>query len=60
MDPDTIKKIAGETEEKILERNEILRRLTALESGAKICKQYAKKPQSCKLWRIIGPQQGAN
>jgi len=46
MDADTIKKIAGETEDKIQERKENSERLTILENGAGICKQYAK--QSCE------------
>ncbi|KAH6721518.1 P-loop containing nucleoside triphosphate hydrolase protein [Leptodontidium sp. MPI-SDFR-AT-0119] len=37
--------IAGETEEKTVEREAILRRLATLEKGALICKQYAKRPQ---------------
>ncbi|KAG4439223.1 hypothetical protein IFR05_005314 [Cadophora sp. M221] len=37
--------IAGETEEKIIERDAVLRRLGTLEKGALICKQYAKRPQ---------------
>jgi hypothetical protein len=48
MDPELIKRIAGETEEKIDERDAVVRRLKVLEEGAKICKQYAKRPQSCK------------
>jgi hypothetical protein len=54
MDADIIKRIAGETQEKIDERDAILRRLTILEKGARICKQYAKRPHSCKIsLRII-------
>ena len=49
MDSDTIKRIAGETEEKSLERDVIVRRLKTLENGARVCKQYAKRPQSCEL-----------
>ena len=48
MDADVIKRIAGETQEKIDERDAILRRLAILENGARICKQYAKRPHSCK------------
>jgi hypothetical protein len=47
MDPDTVTKIAGEDERKILERDAAVRRLTILENGAQICKQYAKRPQTC-------------
>jgi hypothetical protein len=43
-----IKRIAGETEEKSLERDAIVRRLETLENGARVCKQYAKRPQ-CEL-----------
>jgi hypothetical protein len=45
MDPDVVKRIAGETEEQIMERDSILRRLAILEEGALICKKYAKRPQ---------------
>jgi hypothetical protein len=45
MDTDVVNRIAGETEEKIEERESILRRLSTLEKGALICKQYAKRPQ---------------
>jgi hypothetical protein len=48
MDPDVIKRIAGETQEKIDERGVILRNLKFLENGARICKLYAKRPQHCK------------
>lgn len=48
MDPDIVKKMAGETEEKSLEREAILQRLSILEKGFRICKQYAMRPQSCK------------
>ena len=48
MDPDMIKRIAAETEEKVSERNTVLRRLAILENGALICKRYAKRPQHCK------------
>jgi hypothetical protein len=50
MDSDAIKRIAGETEEKIRERDLILRRLAILENGARICKMYAKRPQPCKYF----------
>jgi len=50
MDADMVKHIAGETEEKILERSAILRRLSILEKGARICRQYAKRPQSCNYF----------
>ena len=48
MDADVVKRIAGETQEKIDERDIILRNLTILENGARICKLYAKRPQRCK------------
>lgn len=44
MDPDVVKRIAGETEEKTHERQAILRKLRILENGALICKRYAKRP----------------
>jgi hypothetical protein len=48
MDTGVVNRIAGETEEKVLERDSILRRLATLEKGALICKQYAKRPQHGK------------
>lgn len=48
MDTGVVNRIAGETEEKIMERDAILRRLATLEKGALICKQYAKRPQQGK------------
>jgi hypothetical protein len=48
MDTGVINRIAGETEEKVMERDSILRRLATLEKGALICKQYAKRPQHGK------------
>jgi hypothetical protein len=49
MDTDTIRKIAGESEEKIRDREESSRRLTILEDGARICREYAIRPRSGKL-----------
>jgi hypothetical protein len=48
MDTDVINRIAGESEEKIIERDSVLHRLATLEKGALICKQYAKRPQHGK------------
>jgi len=48
MDIEVVNRIAGETEEKIMERDSLLRRLATLEKGALICKQYAKRPQQSK------------
>ncbi|KAE9380155.1 hypothetical protein N431DRAFT_498044 [Stipitochalara longipes BDJ] len=45
MDTEIVNRIAGESEEKIMERESILRRLATLEKGAQICKQYAKRPR---------------
>ncbi|KAN0119549.1 P-loop containing nucleoside triphosphate hydrolase protein [Hyaloscypha variabilis] len=45
MDTDTVNKIAGESKETIEDRESILRRLAALEEGARICKQKAKPPR---------------
>jgi hypothetical protein len=47
MEPELVTKIAREAEEKIFERAEILRKLKTLEDGARICKQYSMRPQSC-------------
>ncbi|KFY80386.1 hypothetical protein V499_00757 [Pseudogymnoascus sp. VKM F-103] len=46
MPPDLVAKIAGESEEKMQEREEILSKLSTLETGAQICRQYAMRPQS--------------
>ncbi|KAK0107867.1 hypothetical protein ONS96_003656 [Cadophora gregata f. sp. sojae] len=45
MGAEVVSSIAGESEEKKVEREAILRRLDTLEKGARICKQYAKRPQ---------------
>ena len=45
MDTVIVGRIAGETDEKVMERDSVLRRLATLEKGALICKQYAKRPQ---------------
>jgi len=42
MDTETVHQIAGESEEKVMEREAIQGRLATLEKGALICKQYAK------------------
>jgi hypothetical protein len=52
MDTGVINRIAGETEEKIMERDSILHRLATLEKGALICRRYAKRPQQGKYSRI--------
>ncbi|KFY95134.1 hypothetical protein V500_02918 [Pseudogymnoascus sp. VKM F-4518 (FW-2643)] len=44
MPPDLVTKIAGESEEKVQKREEILSRLSTLEAGAQICRQYAMRP----------------
>lgn len=49
MDVETIKKIAGESEKKVRDREETLRELENLEAGARICKEYALRPSSSKL-----------
>ncbi|KFY08176.1 hypothetical protein V492_06463 [Pseudogymnoascus sp. VKM F-4246] len=46
MPLELVTKIAGESEEKMLEREEILSKLSTLEAGAQICRQYAMRPQS--------------
>jgi hypothetical protein len=48
MDVEVVQKIAGESEEKVGEREEILRKLEKLETGALICKEYALRPSSSK------------
>ena len=52
MDTGVVNRIARETEEKIMERDALLRRLETLEKGALICKQYAKRPQQGKHHQI--------
>ncbi|KAH6676259.1 dynamin family protein [Halenospora varia] len=46
MDPDLVKKIASETEDKRLQRQEITVKLKALEAGNDLCKQYALRVTS--------------
>lgn len=46
MDAKLLQKIAGETEEKVQRRDEILRELAALEAGAQLCRQYARRSHS--------------
>ena len=41
MDAEIITSIAGESEEKVHEREEVISKLAVLEAGARICKQYA-------------------
>jgi hypothetical protein len=48
MDVEVIKKIAGESEGKVLEREETLRTLEQLQDGARICKEYALRRSSGK------------
>lgn len=60
MDTGIVNRIAGETEEKIMERDSILRRLATLEKGALICKQYAKRPQQGKHHQIPSRRIQAN
>ncbi|OBT89992.1 hypothetical protein VE02_01614 [Pseudogymnoascus sp. 03VT05] len=45
MSPELVMKIAGESEEKMQEREEIISKLSTLEAGAQICRQYAMRPQ---------------
>lgn len=52
--------IAGESEEKIVERDSILHRLATLEKGALICKKYAKRPQQGKHHQIPSRRIQAN
>jgi len=46
MEPDLVKKIASETEDNRLKRQEITVKLTALEAGNGLCKQYALRVTS--------------
>lgn len=46
MGPDLVKKIASETEEKTIRRQEISDKLMALEAGNDLCKQYALRATS--------------
>lgn len=41
MEPDLVTKIAAESEDKKLRRQEISEKLKALEAGSTLCKQYA-------------------
>jgi hypothetical protein len=49
MNTDLVTKIAGESEEKVRDREETLQRLKKLEMGAQICKEYVLRPSSGKL-----------
>jgi hypothetical protein len=46
MSPDLVKKIASETEDKTIRRQEISDKLMALEAGNDLCKQYALRVTS--------------
>jgi hypothetical protein len=46
MNPELVKKIASETEDKRLQRQEISVKLKALEAGNDLCKQYALRATS--------------
>lgn len=46
MSPDLVKKIASETEEKTIRRQDISNKLMALEAGNDLCKQYALRVTS--------------
>jgi len=46
MDPDMVMKIASESEDKKLRRQEIGEKLKALEAGNTLCKQYALRVTS--------------
>ncbi|KFY24130.1 hypothetical protein V493_05413 [Pseudogymnoascus sp. VKM F-4281 (FW-2241)] len=58
MTPELITKIAGESDEKMQEREEILSKLTTLEAGAQICRQYALRPQSSATAPLDPPLRG--
>ena len=46
MESDLVKKIASESEAKILQRQELTRKLRTLEAGYRICKQYVSRETS--------------
>lgn len=46
MKPDTVKKIASETEEKKAQREDICSRLKTLKAGNDLCRQYALRVTS--------------
>ncbi|KAH8814894.1 P-loop containing nucleoside triphosphate hydrolase protein [Xylogone sp. PMI_703] len=48
MNSEKIEEIGGETKEKDLERKFITQKLNILEDGARICRYYAKRPQTGK------------
>ena len=54
METEVVTRIAGESEEKTMERDAILRRMETLEKGARICKQYAKRPQGINHQNLAG------
>jgi hypothetical protein len=49
MTPELVTKIAGESEDKVRDREETLSRLDVLEAGARVCKDWALKPQAREL-----------
>lgn len=49
IDSDLVTKIAGESEEKTLLREDLVRKLATLKTGASICKQYAVRSHLCKI-----------
>jgi hypothetical protein len=53
MDADRVNKIAAETEEKRLHRQEITDKLSAMETGNSLCKQYALRVTSGKSISIL-------
>ena len=55
MDADVVKKIAGESDDKALHREELQRQLDILNAGARICKQYAIRPKSGIRYPIDNP-----
>ena len=55
MDADVVMKIAGESDDKTLHREELLRQLDILNAGARICKQHAIRPKSGTYCPIVFP-----
>jgi len=48
MDPNLIRRIAGESKERTDERDAIVRKLARLENSARVSKQYATRPHPGK------------
>lgn len=49
MTSEIVAKVAGESEEKTAHRAQLLHKRRTLETGSRICKQFAVRPSHCKL-----------